>query len=143
MYGQMIRKTGMVVSLLSMVLMTGALVSPATAQHAQHGDHGSQGDKTGEVTLRGEILDMYCFMKHPENGQGPDHAKCAANCIQKGLPVGFLSEDGTVYLIIGKDHDSVNEMVVEYAGKQAMLTGTVVEHHGVKAIELESIAAAM
>ena len=124
---------------LSILFATGLVVSTAVAQHDGRTGHDSQGKVTGDVTMKGEILDMYCFMKHPENGQGPGHAKCAANCIRKGLPVGFLGENGTVYLIVGKEHESANEMVVEYAGKQAMLTGTIVEHHGMKAIELKSI----
>lgn len=94
---------------------------------------------TKEVTLEGEVLDMYCFMKHPETGQGPEHAKCAKTCMEKGLPIGYLTKDGTVYLLIGKDHESAAKMVADYAGKASILTGTVVEHHGVKAIEIASI----
>ena len=99
---------------------------------------GDKHDHNEKVTLEGEVLDLYCFMNHPEDGQGSDHAKCARACIKKGLPIGFLA-DGKVYLIIGKDHEPVTDMVVEYAGTQSRLTGTLVEHHGVMAIELESI----
>jgi hypothetical protein len=97
------------------------------------------GDEGKQVTLKGEILDMYCFMKHPDSGQGPGHAKCAKSCINKGLPIGFLTKDGTVYLVIGKDHESAASMVADYAGKQSVLKGTLVEHNGVKAIEVASI----
>ena len=112
----------------------------AMAQHGQHEGNSSMKMDVAEgpVTLTGEVLDLYCFMKHPDNGQGPGHAKCAMNCIRKGLPIGFLS-DGEVYLIIGKDHESAKDMVVDFAGSQAVLKGTLVNHHGVRAIEIASI----
>jgi hypothetical protein len=104
--------------------------------HKQHG-HGD-GDEVKTATLEGEVVDLYCFMKHPDNGQGPEHAKCAKNCINKGLPIGFLVDD-EVYLIVGKEHESAAELVVDFAGAPARLKGTVFLHHGVKAIEFDSI----
>jgi hypothetical protein len=77
-------------------------------------------------------------MNHPDTGMGPDHAKCAKSCINKGLPIGFKSGD-TVYLIIGKDHESAAPMVADFAGMKSRVTGMVVEHDGVKALELMTI----
>jgi hypothetical protein len=92
------------------------------------------------VTLTGEVLDMYCYMSHPETGVGAEHAKCANSCIARGLPIGFLASDGTVYLIIGNDHSPANEMVKDWAGKPSMITGTIVEHKGIKAIDITGIS---
>jgi len=100
--------------------------------------HTGHGDEAKMVTLEGEVLDMYCFMKHPKDGQGAGHAKCAKTCIRKGLPIGFLVGD-EVYMIAGKNHESAADLVVDFAGMPASLTGTVLMHHGVKAIEVESI----
>lgn len=100
--------------------------------------HKDMNGATKEVTLKGEVLDLYCFMNHPDDGQGPGHAKCAAACIKKGLPIGFLS-GGEVYLITGKDHEPVASLVADYAGKQSTVKGVVTMHHGVKALELKSI----
>ena len=132
------------IKLLSLAM---AAMFVMTASHAyaedghKHQGHGDSMDKMEEskaVTLEGEVLDLFCFMKHPENGQGPDHAKCAKNCINKGLPIGFLV-DGEVYLIVGKDHESAAELVVDFAGVPTRLKGTAFLHHGMKAIEFESI----
>jgi hypothetical protein len=90
------------------------------------------------VTLTGEVLDLYCYMDH--HATGPDHAKCATSCIKKGLPVGFLAADGTVYIVIGKEHEPVNATVADFAGKKCAITGVVKEQGGIKAIELVSIA---
>jgi hypothetical protein len=91
------------------------------------------------VTLTGEVIDMYCYMSG-HGGKGPEHAKCATACITKGIPVGFLTADGTLYVIIGKDHQPANADVAAYAGKQSTITGKVTENNGVKAIELITIA---
>lgn len=91
-----------------------------------------------EITLTGEILDLYCYMSHPAKGQGADHAKCAASCIKRGLPIGLLVGDD-VYLIIGSDHESAADMVVEFAGKKAKVTGTLTNHNGIMALDLKSI----
>jgi hypothetical protein len=129
-----------------LAILTVVVASLATGvAFAQQGGHGKMkmGDEHGkmekkEVTMTGEILDMYCFMAHPADGQGPDHAKCAKTCINKGLPIGFMS-DGEVYLITGKDHESAADMVADYAGKQSKIKGNLIKHHGMKAIEIISI----
>ncbi len=107
-----------------------------------HGDEKADGHHKMEtaktVTLEGEVLDMYCYMKHPANGQGPDHAKCARNCIKKGLPIGFLVGDD-VYVVVGKEHESAADAMAAFAGQKARLKGKLMKHNGVMAIELESI----
>lgn len=120
------------------VLAAVSVLVLAGAKGVEAGDHG----EGKEVTIKGEVLDMFCFMKHPDSGQGPGHAKCAKSCINKGLPVGFLVEDGAVYLVIGKDHEPASKLIVDFAGRQSLLTGMIYEHHGVKSIEVVSIKAA-
>jgi len=105
------------------------------------GQRGMMMQSGKEVILKGEVLDMYCFMNHPETGQGADHAKCARSCIDKGLPIGFLS-GGDVYLLLGAEHESASRMVADFAGVQSLITGRLIEHHGVKAIEVSAIAKA-
>jgi hypothetical protein len=131
---------GLLVLILSVFVGAGVFTVVATAQHGQHEGHSEMKKEMaeGDVTLKGEVLDLYCYMKHPDSGQGAEHAKCAKSCIRKGLPIGFLA-DGEVYLIIGKEHESAKDMVVDFAGSQSVLKGTLVTHHGVKAIEIASI----
>jgi hypothetical protein len=133
--------------ILTVAVVAGAFaVTGAMAQH-EHGKtegmqksemHKDMDGKSKEVTMKGEILDLYCFMNHPDDGQGEGHAKCAKACINKGLPIGFLS-NGEVYLITGKEHEPVASMVADYAGKQSTIKGKVITHHGMKAIDLISI----
>lgn len=124
-------------SLLSIFIALSISNAVAKDEHEHHKMHD---DASAQISLVGEVLDLYCFMKHPENGQGQDHATCAKNCIGKGLPIGFMS-DGEVYLLLGKNHESVKDLAADFAGVQARLTGFLVEHDGVKAIDVESIEA--
>ena len=119
---------------LSMVLL--ALALPALAHEGHHAD------KATVVTLTGEVLDMNCYMMHAGSATGPDHAKCAQSCMAKGMAVGFKATDGTVYLLLGSEHQSPNAKVSPFAGKKATITGNVLEHDGIKAIEMTSIVAA-
>lgn len=120
------------------LLLTLSLVA-ALAVTAVAGDEAKK-EKKNVVTLTGEVLDMYCYMSHPESATGAEHAKCANSCISRGLPIGFLASDGTVYLIIGNDHSPANEMVKGWGGKPSTITGTVTEHKGMKAIDITGIS---
>lgn len=123
------------------MLVLAMTVVLATSAIALAGDDAKK-EKAAPVTLTGEVLDLYCYMGHPESATGAEHAKCASACIGKGLPIGFLTADGTLYLITGKDHAPATADVTAWVGKQSTLTGYVSEQKGMKAIELVSIAAA-
>lgn len=108
----------------------------AAAFAQRHGHHAKPSAKP--VTLTGEIIDLTCFMQHPDNAVGMDHATCAKACINKGLPIGFRAEDGTVYLVIGTDHEPIAEMIAAAAGKKSTIRGAIVDHDGIKAITISS-----
>ncbi len=115
----------------SLVFVLG--VAAFAQEHDQHAK-----PATKPVTLTGEVIDLTCFMQHPDNATGMDHAKCAKACIAKGLPVGFRAENGTIYLVIGMDHEPIAELVAAAAGKKSTITGTIIDHDGVKAIAISS-----
>src|SRR5690606_29190583 len=53
-------------------------------------------------TLKGEVLDLSCYMTSGATGKG--HKACAQGCLDKGLPAGILNKaDGKVYLLV-EDH---------------------------------------
>lgn len=123
------------------ILFIAMAVVLATTALALAGDEAKKA-KAEPTTLTGEVVDLYCYMEHPENAAGAEHAKCAKACISKGLPIGFLTADGTVYLITGQNHASASTAVAEWVGKKSTITGHVREAKGMKAIELVSIGEA-
>jgi hypothetical protein len=105
---------------LSLALLVGlcAPVVPVRAADAQ--------------TLKGEVVDLMCYLDH--GAKGDKHAGCAKGCIEKGGPVGLLTKDDQLYLVIG-DHKPVNDKFAEFAGKTITVKGKVVERNGVKLIQ--------
>lgn len=103
------------------VSLAGGLWLPATAVFAQD-----------ETSVSGEVVDLMCYLDH--GAKGPDHAACAEKCIKSGGPVGLLTPDNQLYLVIG-DHEPMNKELAKYAAKTVTLKGKVVERNGVKMIE--------
>jgi hypothetical protein len=83
-------------------------------------------------TVTGEVVDLMCYLDH--GAKGDKHAGCAQKCIKSGGPVGLLTKDDQLYLVVG-DHQPMNEDLAPHAGKTVTLTGKVVERNGVKLIE--------
>jgi hypothetical protein len=83
-------------------------------------------------TVTGEILDMKCYMTSGEHG--PDHKDCAAMCIKGGSPMGILSDDGKVYLLIEGKNSAPFEEAKKHAGETVTVTGTLSEKNGVQGL---------
>ena len=92
------------------------------------------------VTLKGEVVDMHCFVtRHGGEGRGPSHAGCANACLARNVTAGFVANDGKVYLLFDEKPFPVKEKIAGLAGQAVTLTGAVVERDGVRGILLKSI----
>src|SRR5258708_33666959 len=89
-------------------------------------------DADSTVTVKGEVLDMACYLDHGAHGE--KHAQCAQTCIESGLPVGIKGEDGKTYLLIG-EHKPMNKTLAEYAGKTITVKGKLATRDGINMIE--------
>lgn len=98
---------------------------------------GQEGDAKKPVTLKGEIVDMHCFVTRGE--RGPDHAGCANACISRDVPAGLVTEDGTLYVLLNERPVSVKDKVAGLAGKTVTVTGFPVERNGVKGLQLQTV----
>jgi hypothetical protein len=83
-------------------------------------------------TVTGEVVDLMCYLDH--GAKGEKHAGWAETCIKSGGPVGLLTKDDRLYLIIG-DHKPINDMLASHAAKTITVKGKVVERNGMKMIE--------
>ena len=90
----------------------------------------------GTKTVTGEIVDLMCYLDH--GAKGDKHADCAETCIKSGGPVGLLTKQDQLYLVIG-DHKPMNDKLASHAGKTVTLKGKVVERDGMRMIENASI----
>ena len=88
--------------------------------------------------LKGEIVEAGCFV---ERGQkAADNPTCIKKCAESGMPMAFLAEDNTVYLII-KCHDATEAYgeAVKLAAEKVEIKGFVHERNGLKAIAVTAI----
>lgn len=92
--------------------------------------------KTQSVT--GEVVDVTCYLAHPDSGIGPDHAKCAADCINKGLPVAIKQGD-LLFIATGADHQSINKKLAPFAAKNVIATGKIKMRDGLHMIFVENV----
>lgn len=113
-------------------LIIAAILAAAAAGSAWAA--GAHLDPKGKAeTISGEILDMGCYMAH--EGKGKKHAKCAAACVAGGAPIGLLTADGKVYLVVG-DHEGEKPYLEAkaLAGSNAKITGMVYTRGGLTGI---------
>ena len=89
-------------------------------------------------TVKGEVLDMSCYMGHGAKGKG--HQQCAQKCLDKGLPAGLLTSSGKVYLLV-EDHSKAKayESAIQHAADQVQITGKVVNKNGMQALVVEDV----
>ena len=94
-------------------------------------------EKPAEVTLSGTVVDMHCYVTHDLHNA--KHTACANACIARGVPAGFLADDGTLYVLFDEKPFSVKDKVAGLADVPATLKGTPVVRGGVKGIQIKSI----
>ena len=114
--------------------MLASLCWVGSIQVSAHEEHG----QAGEQTLTGEVVDVLCYLSHGKDGLGKAHADCAKKCIKSGLPVALKVGD-QLYLAANADHTAANARLVELAGGQVTVRGSVMERDGQRLIAISSV----
>lgn len=118
--------------LLGIIAVVGLSLSAMAHEGHMDGDEAAGKEAAQMVTVKGEVVDMACYLDH--NATGAKHAECAKTCIQSGLPVGIKGEDGKTYLLIG-EHKPMNKTLAKYAAKTITVKGKLSSRDGVNMIE--------
>src|SRR5262245_39818800 len=91
------------------------------------------------ISVVGEIIDLSCYLQVGKHGD--KHRECGQKCVRNGQPVGLLTEDGTVYMLIDEEHDPRRDGLTEFRAKAVehmahivTISGTGTEVGGQKAI---------
>ena len=100
---------------------------------------GAQADSSGKrTTLPGLVVDTACYIGH--DSKGPDHAECARECAEGGIPLAILdTSTNTLYLPVGMNHKNPNDQLMPYVEKRVRVTGDVIEKSGMKGIVIEKV----
>ena len=91
-----------------------------------------------DTALSGEVVDLACYIGH--GAKGPDHQKCALKCAQMGQPMGLLSSEGKLYLLVADhaDADPFNK-ARNLAGAQVEIRGEPMEKDGVSILTVHDV----
>ncbi|MBS1745899.1 MAG: hypothetical protein JST21_06995 [Bacteroidetes bacterium] len=114
-------------AVLSCFFLTGAFTVLSQSGFAQN------------KTLKGEILDLSCYMSSGAMGKG--HQMCAQGCLDKGLPAGILNKsDGKVYLLV-EDHknEDAYKQAIKHAADNIEVSGKVIDKNGMQSIVVETV----
>jgi len=90
-----------------------------------------------EIALKGTVVDMHCYVTH--GIRDAKHTACSNACIARGVPAGFLADDGTLYVLFDEKPFSVKDKVAGLADVPIRLTGKPVVRGGIKGIQIKSI----
>jgi hypothetical protein len=118
-----------IVSILA-VCMLGLAITAFAAGKTQ--------DKGKVITVQGEVLDLACYLDH--GARGKKHQQCALMCLKGGQPMGLITKDGKVYLLLAdhQDYKPFNE-AKNYAADQVEITGPVARKSGLTGLTVEKV----
>jgi hypothetical protein len=73
------------------------------------------------LTITGEVVDVSCYTQLGKRGEA--HKACGAKCVLAGAPVGIVTADDTLYILMPEPHhprrDGQVSLAKEYAAKMA------------------------
>ena len=103
----------------------------------------SAGDKKSEkeVTLKGEVVDVACYIAH--GARGEKHKTCAEACAEAGGSLGVLTSDGRLYVSLLPDEHNAgpNALLKDHIAETVEAKGFVRAKGGVNGIMIESVSA--
>jgi len=120
----------------SLYLALAAAFTLSAAGYVFAQGHGHKHGSTTHIT--GEVVDISCYINH--DGKGAKHKRCAQSCLSKGLPMGLLTKDGKLYLLIEDHHHAeAYKSVKSRAAQTVTITGSVHNKGGVQGLTVEAV----
>ena len=95
------------------------------------------------VTVTGEVIDLSCYLQLGKHGE--KHKACGTKCLQSGQPIGLLTKDGDIYMLMAEEHDprrdgqteDFRKAAIESFAKIIEVTGTETAHNGFRALYVQ------
>ena len=114
--------------------LMGLVAAPAIAAEGQR------------ITVTGEIIDTWCYysgvMGGPDSVVGSAHHTCALWCSASGIPIGLLTEDGTVYTVLKlgpQDNATGGDTALTLASHTVTADGMFYERDGINYIIVQEV----
>jgi len=83
------------------------------------------------VTVVGEVIDLSCYIQLGKHGE--KHRSCGQKCVNNGQPVGLLTQNGAVYMLMPEEHDPRRDGGVDAKASASDHMGHIVEVSGTQA----------
>jgi hypothetical protein len=64
------------------------------------------------TTVTGEIIDFSCYLQLGKHGE--KHKACGQKCLNNGMPIGLLTKDGALYMLMEEEHDPRRDGMGEF-----------------------------
>lgn len=101
----------------------------------------SAGQELGTMTLKGEIVDLKCYLGVMNPGSGKPHRSCASHCIRGGIPPVLVVDGGqgpaAYLLLLAADGSTVNQQVLPIVAEPVRITGEVVRYENVLVLKAD------
>lgn len=88
------------------------------------------------LTIKGEVVDVSCYTQLGKRGDA--HKACGAKCVLAGAPVGIVTADNKLYILMAEPHhprrDGQVSLAKEYSekmGEVVTVSGMASEHGGI------------
>ena len=98
------------------------------------------------VQVTGEIMDTWCYYSGVMGGRdsvvGSSHHTCAVWCAAGGIPVGLLTDEGEVFLVLeveGKGTADGNETILDIQSDRITADAMLYERDGFKYLIVEKV----
>ena len=91
------------------------------------------------ITLVGEVVDYSCYLQVGKHGA--KHRDCGQKCLRNGQPIGLLTKEGKLYLLMEEEHDprrdgltNFRQAAIDHMAHVMEVTGTFSEVDGQRAL---------
>ena len=91
------------------------------------------------ITAIGEVVDYSCYFQVGKHGE--KHRDCGQKCLKNGQPMGLLTKEGKLYLLMEEEHNprrdsmtNLRDACIEQMARIMEVTGTYTEIDGTRAL---------
>lgn len=94
--------------------------------------------KGKRVTVKGEVVDLWCYLEAGDRGQAKK--ACATACAKAGNPIAILDEKGGLYLTAGlRSHQAATDLFIDKMSEAVTVSGVLVKKGGMQMIYVDTV----
>ncbi|WP_152050832.1 hypothetical protein [Tautonia marina] len=80
------------------------------------------------MTVVGEIVDLSCYLQVGKRGD--KHRDCGQKCAEQGQPIGLLTKDGSLFILMDEEHNPRRDGLTNFRKAAIENMAYVVTVHG-------------